>query len=50
MQEILKAQHGKDWIAVADLLEYKLIPLLKQWNEFIPQTIEEIKNIRSKEE
>lgn len=29
-------QTNKDWIAVADLLEYELAPLMNDWKDFLP--------------
>ena len=50
LQELVKAQHGKDWITVADLLEYKLIPLLTIWEKIIPKAIGDIGDISLSEE
>ena len=32
MDQMLKVQENEDWVMLADLLEYELIPLLKEWN------------------
>ncbi|MCD6170436.1 MAG: hypothetical protein J7J76_07820 [Candidatus Latescibacteria bacterium] len=39
--EMFQAQKGQDWVMLADLLEYELIPLLKQWQEAIPPAIQQ---------
>ena len=36
MDQMLKVQENEDWVMLADLLEYELIPLLKEWNEILP--------------
>jgi proline dehydrogenase len=36
VDEMFSAQTDKDWIMLADLLEYELVPLLKRWEEFFP--------------
>jgi len=35
MDQMLKIQENEDWVMLADLLEYELIPLLKEWNEIL---------------
>lgn len=35
--QILEAQKIKDWILVADLLQYELIPYYKEWLEIMPE-------------
>ncbi len=35
MDQMLKVQEDEDWVMLADLLEYELIPLLKEWNEIL---------------
>jgi hypothetical protein len=35
MDQMLKVQENEDWVMLADLLEYELIPLLKEWNEIL---------------
>ena len=35
MDQMLKVQEDEDWVMLADLLEYELIPLLKGWNEIL---------------
>jgi hypothetical protein len=32
MDQMLKVQEDEDWVMLADLLEYELIPSLKEWN------------------
>jgi len=47
IQKILEgmetAQTKKDWIDLADILEYELVPEFKSWIEFLPQVREGIK-------
>jgi hypothetical protein len=38
------AQIGEDWIMLADLLEYELTPLIKEWINIIPSFKAEIKS------
>lgn len=33
LQETMAAQQRKDWVLIADLLEYELAPHLEQWRE-----------------
>ena len=33
MDQMLKVQENEDWVMLADLLEYELIPLLKGWDQ-----------------
>lgn len=35
IDQILKVQEDEDWVMLADLLEYELVPLLKGWNEIL---------------
>jgi hypothetical protein len=35
IDQMLKVQEDEDWVMLADLLEYELIPLLKGWNEIL---------------
>jgi len=35
VDQMLKVQENEDWVMLADLLEYELIPLLKGWNEIL---------------
>lgn len=39
------AQVNQDWVALSDLLEYELIPLIEDWIKIIPSFQEEIKGI-----
>lgn len=41
-EEIRKGQEGQDWVTVADLLEYELSPLMKEWKEMIPHLEKEV--------
>jgi len=36
------SQEERDWITVADLLEYELAPLMKDWSAMIPQIRNEV--------
>ncbi len=36
MDQILRVQEEEDWVMLADLLEYELIPLIKEWKEILP--------------
>jgi hypothetical protein len=36
MDQLFKIQEEEDWVMLADLLEYELIPLLKEWKEILP--------------
>lgn len=38
-------QANKDWISVADLLEYELSPLVKDWKEILPILTAELKKM-----
>ena len=40
-------QANKDWITVADLLEYELSPLVKDWKEILPIITAELKKMES---
>jgi len=33
---MLHVQEEEDWIMLADLLEYELIPLLEEWKSILP--------------
>lgn len=33
--DMISSQEKEDWIMLADLLEYELVPLLKEWNKFL---------------
>jgi len=35
MDEIIRNQEEADWILTADLLEYELVPLIRNWSEII---------------
>lgn len=41
-EEIKKGQEGRDWVTVADLLEYELSPLMTEWKEMIPHLEKEV--------
>jgi Mg2+ and Co2+ transporter CorA len=34
--QMIHAQEGRDWVMLADLLEYELASLLKEWEEILP--------------
>ncbi len=36
LSQILTTQQNKDWISLADLLEFELVPLLNTWSKIIP--------------
>jgi hypothetical protein len=36
MDQMLHVQEEDDWIMLADLLEYELVPLLKEWKSILP--------------
>ncbi len=36
MDQMIHTQEQEDWIVLADLLEYGLVPLLKEWQEILP--------------
>ncbi len=36
INEMLKVQEEKDWIMLADLIEYELMPLLEEWKSIVP--------------
>ena len=36
MDQMIKVQEEEDWIMLADLLEYELIPLLEEWKSILP--------------
>ena len=36
MDQMLHVQEEEDWIMLADLLEYELIPLLEEWKSILP--------------
>jgi hypothetical protein len=33
LKELLKVQSNRDWVLLADLLEYELVPLLQNWSQ-----------------
>ncbi len=35
LNQMLQVQEDEDWVMLADLLKYELIPLLKEWNEIL---------------
>jgi len=34
IDEIIEVQEDEDWVLLADLLEYELLPVLDKWNDF----------------
>lgn len=36
INEMLKVQEEEDWIMLADLIEYELMPLLEEWKSIVP--------------
>ncbi len=36
MDKMLKVQEEEDWIMLADLIEYELVPLLEEWKSIVP--------------
>ena len=47
-KEISNSQSKKDWVMLADLLEYELIPCLKEWESLLPLFVQAVqKKIKS---
>jgi hypothetical protein len=40
-EEMLKANSDKDWVVLADLLDYELLPCYKEWAALWPKIREE---------
>ncbi|RJP79182.1 MAG: hypothetical protein C4524_05650 [Candidatus Zixiibacteriota bacterium] len=38
---MIEAQTNKDWLLLADLLEYELVPILEDWRQIIPAILKE---------
>ena len=36
-QQMVDANKNKDWVLLADLLEYEILPYYKEWSDFLPQ-------------
>lgn len=36
-QQMVEANKNKDWVLLADLLEYEILPYYKEWSNFLPQ-------------
>ena len=36
MDRMIRVQEGEDWMVLADLVEYELVPLLNGWKEVLP--------------
>jgi len=36
-QQMVDANKNKDWVLLADLLEYEILPYYKEWSNFLPQ-------------
>ncbi len=43
LDSMIEAQTNQDWILLADLLEYELIPILEDWRYIIPVILDETK-------
>ncbi|MBI4389199.1 MAG: hypothetical protein HY580_03380 [Nitrospinae bacterium] len=37
IQQMLNANKNKDWVHLADLLEYEILPFYQEWQTFLPQ-------------
>jgi hypothetical protein len=44
---MIEAQTNQDWILLADLLEYELVPILEDWRQIIPSILDETQNASS---
>jgi hypothetical protein len=36
-QQLVEANTNKDWVLVADLLEYEILPFYREWSKLIPE-------------
>ena len=36
-QQMIDANKNKDWVLLADLLEYEILPYYREWSDFLPQ-------------
>ena len=36
-EQMVNANKNKDWVLMADLLEYEILPYYRQWSSFLPQ-------------
>ena len=36
-KQMVDANKNKDWVLLADLLEYEILPYYKEWSDFLPQ-------------
>jgi len=36
-QQMVNANKNRDWVLLADLLEYEVLPFYKEWSSFLPQ-------------
>ena len=36
-KQMVGANKNKDWVLLADLLEYEILPYYKEWSDFLPQ-------------
>lgn len=36
-RQLLEANQNKDWVLLADLLEYEILPFYREWNDLLPQ-------------
>ncbi len=48
-KELTDAQSKKDWVMLADLLEYELAPFLEEWRSLLPSFVKAIQNKISSE-
>lgn len=38
-QQMVEANKNNDWVLLADLLEYEILPYYSEWDEFLPQIL-----------
>lgn len=38
-QEMVEANKNNDWVLLADLLEYEILPYYAEWDEYLPQIL-----------
>lgn len=43
IDEMIDVQEDEDWILLADLIEYELLPIMNKWKEFLSSARENIK-------
>lgn len=44
LDAMIEAQTNQDWILLADLLEYELLPVLQDWRQVIPAVLDETRD------